>query len=426
MDSQSDPTEGVIESTPGAGVSGGPVRESDRIESLDVLRGFAVLGILTMNIGAFAMPSAAYFDPTAWGDLSGLNFGIWLTTHLLADLKFMAIFSMLFGAGIILMAERREARGAPTTGLQLRRMAWLLLFGALHAHLLWYGDVLFWYALCGTGLYFVRRARPRRLVIGALGFWGFGSLILLAGGFSSPGWPPDVMAETLVELKPSAEVLAHEVEHYRGGWFEQMQLRHLKALDMETATFLSWAVWRVSGLMLLGMALFKWGVLSGRATPATYRKMIAAGVLVGLPLVALGVRRNFAADWEAPGYFFFGSLYNYWGSIPVALGWIGAVMLVVRSGVLAALTRRLAAVGRMAFTNYIMQTVICTMIFYGHGLGLFGSVERTGQAGIMLGVWLFQLWLSPVWLRHFLFGPLEWLWRSLVYLEPQPMRRIAA
>ena len=403
----------------------GPVTERERIESLDVLRGFAVLGILTMNIGSFSMPGAAYADPTAWGDLTGLNLGWWVATHLFADLKFMAMFSMLFGAGIILMSERRAARGDTTAGLHLRRMGWLLFFGLLHAHLLWYGDVLVWYALCGTGLYLFRNARPRRLITLAIASWTIGSLILAAGSLSEPSWPEEDRAELLAELKPGPETLQHEVDHYRGGWFEQMQLRHVQALDMETSTFAVWAVWRVSGLMLLGMALFKLGVMSGRADTRVYRRMIATAVGVGIPLVLLGVRRNLTTGWAAPDYFFAGSLFNYWGSIPIALGWIGAVMLAIRFRFAPSLTARLSATGRMAFTNYIMQTLICTTIFYGHGPGLFGSVERTGQAAIVLAVWAFQLWLSPLWLRHFLLGPLEWTWRTLVYMKRQPMRRPA-
>lgn len=401
----------------------GPVTERERIESLDVLRGFAVLGILTMNIGSFSMPAAAYLDPTAWGDLTGLNLGWWIATHLFADLKFMAMFSMLFGAGIILMSERRAARGDKATGLHLRRMGWLLVFGLLHAHLLWYGDVLVWYALCGTGLYLFRNARPRQLITLAIVSWTIGSLILAAGSLSEPSWPEEDRAELLAELKPNAQTLQHELDHYRGGWFEQMQLRHVQALDAETSTFAVWALWRVSGLMLLGMALFKLGVMSGRADTRVYRRMIAAGVVVGVPLVLLGVRRNLTTGWAAPDYLFAGSLFNYWGSIPIALGWIGAAMLAIRFRIAPNFTARLSSAGRMAFTNYIMQTVICTTIFYGHGLGLFGSVERTGQAAIVLAVWAFQLWLSPLWLRHFLFGPLEWTWRTLVYMKRQPMRR---
>ncbi len=402
-----------------------PIGEGERIEALDVLRGFAVLGILTMNIGSFSMPAAAYSDPTAWGELTGLDGFVWGATHLLADLKFMAIFSMLFGAGIALMAERSAAKGASGVGVHYRRMLWLVVFGLLHAHLLWYGDILVWYGVTGLLVYLVRRWSPRTLVAGALGLWLVGSLVLVAGGLSAPSWPPEVRAEVLADMDPPIEVLEAEVRTYRGSWLDQLEHRSPQATEMETSIYVLWAAWRVGGLMLLGMALFKTGFLTGRATTRSYRAALVAALVVGLPLVGLGMRRNFATEWAAPDYFFFGSLYNYWGSIPVALGWVALVMIACREGALAGLRRRLAATGRMACTNYIAQTVICTWIFYGHGLGLFGSVERTAQAGIVAAVWLVQLLFSPWWLSRFRYGPLEWLWRTLVYLRMQPFRRAA-
>ena len=400
----------------------GPTSQQERIEALDVLRGFAILGILTMNVGGFSMPSAAYMDPTAWGELSGLNLGVWVTTHLFADLKFMAIFSMLFGAGLVLMSNRRSARGEKTAGLHLRRMFWLLVFGLLHAHLLWPGDVLVWYALCGTVLFAFRNVEPRTLISLALVSWSIGSLILIAGALSFQYWPPEEAAQFIADLKPHPEVLLAEVNHYRGGWLEQMHVRLPSAIESETTIFTSWAVWRVSGLMLLGMALFKLGILTGQAESRTYRRMISAGLVVGLPLIGLGIQRNFAAAWAAPDFLFINSLLNYWGSIPAALGWVGVVMLTLRSGLALGITSRLSAVGRLAFTTYILQTVICTTIFYGHGLGLFGRIDRSGQLLVVFAVWGFQLWLSPLWLRSFRFGPLGWLWRSLVYMKVQPMR----
>ena len=400
-----------------------PVHESQRIASLDVLRGFAVLGILAMNIGSFSMTSAAYFDPTAYGDLSGLNEWVWRVTHVLADLKFMAIFSMLFGAGIVLMTERSASRGQSRTGLHYRRMAWLIVFGLLHAHLLWYGDILYWYGMCGLVVYLFRNVRPQWLM-----FWGLASLavtsgIMLAAGATMPTWPPEVVEQVISDLKPSAAVTAAEVATYQSGWLEQMDHRVPKALEMEINTFLAWASWRVTGLMLLGMALFKLGVFSAKRSPRFYGTVLAVAVLIGIPTIVYGMQRNVAADWDATYFFFFGLQFNYWASILVSLGWVSVVMLACQRASFTSLTRPFAAVGRMAFTNYILQTVICTTLFYGHGLGLFGQIERTGQAAIVVTVWIFQLIVSPIWLRHFLFGPLEWLWRSLVYLERQPFRR---
>jgi uncharacterized protein len=402
-----------------------PVSESERIDSLDVLRGFAVLGILTMNIGGFSMPSAAYFDPTAYGDLSGLNGWVWRAIHLLADLKFMAIFSMLFGAGIVLTSHRAESRGHSPTGLHYRRMAWLIVFGLLHAHLLWPGDILYWYGMCGLVVYVFRKLSPRWLIVLGVLSMALTSGLMLAAGTTAEQWPPEALEEITEELKPPAEVQAREIAAYRGGWHEQMEKRVPHALEMQTETLIFWAAWRVGGLMLLGMALFKLGVFSAERSRRFYWALIAVAVLVGLPVVEYGIEHNFARNWEAPYFFFQGLQFNYWSSVLVSLGWVGAVMLLCQRGA-SRLTRRLAAVGRTAFSNYILQTVLCTTIFYGHGFGLFGEVDRVTQAGIVLAIWAFQLVVSPIWLRSFHFGPLEWLWRSLVYRRRQPFRRAPA
>ncbi len=403
----------------------GPTRESERIYSLDVLRGFAILGILVVNIGAFSMPAAAYFDPTAYGDLSGLNGWVWRLTYLLADLKFMAIFSMLFGAGIVLMAERAEARGQRPTGTHYRRMGWLIVFGLLHAHLLWYADILYWYGVCGLGVYLFRRLSPRWLIVWGLAFLAVASGILLAGGLTLSSWSPEALAYVIEDLKPPTAVNAAEVATYRGGWLEQMDERVPKALEMQTTTFLTWAVWRVTGLMLLGMAFFKLGILSARRSRRFYWTLIALAIGVGLPVIGYGIRQNFAIEWRAPEFFFLGQQYNYWASLLVSLGWISVVVLVCMAGRLQRLTQRLAAVGRTAFSNYILQTLICTTLFYGHGFGLFGRVDRVVQALIVLAIWIVQLIISPLWLKRYRFGPLEWAWRALAYRQKPKFRREA-
>ncbi|MFQ5724758.1 MAG: DUF418 domain-containing protein, partial [Terriglobia bacterium] len=185
-----------------------------------------------------------------------------------------------------------------------------------------------------------------------------------------------------------------------------------------------WGFWRAAGLMLVGMGLYKLGVFSARGSPRFYAGLIAAALLVGMPVVVYGIHWNFSHGWP-PVSLFYGSQFNYWGSLLVSLGWVGAVMLICQRRALGWLTRRLAAVGQMAFSNYLLHTLICTTIFYGHGLGLFGQVERVGQILIVFGVWGFQLLVSPLWLRRFRFGPLEWLWRSLTYGKLQPMVRHA-
>ena len=423
---------------PSAASSPAPVSGAERIRSLDVLRGVAVLGILTMNIQSFAMPGVAYSNPTAWGSLEGLNGWVWTLSHLFGDLKFMATFSILFGAGMVLMADRQVTRGGSPWRLHLKRMFWLLNFGLIHAHLIWYGDILVLYAVTGTLVFGMRNRRPRTLILSAVLLWAVGTALLASAGLSLSQWPEADRIEVAMEFDPPAEVKAAEVAAYQGGFAEQFAERSPVALGFETELVVWFGLWRVGGLMLLGMALFKLGVLSAARSRAFYLRLLATGWLVGLPVVGLGILWNRSTEWAAPDFFFLGSLPNYWGSLGVALGWIAGVMLLcpsqgqslgpsqgpsrARSGV----TTRLSAVGRMAFTNYIAQSLICTWIFYGHGLGLFGQVDRVGQFGIVLLVWALQLWWSPLWLARFRFGPLEWMWRSLVYRRRQPLRRRAA
>jgi uncharacterized protein len=399
-----------------------PVGQGARIGSLDALRGFALLGILVMNVQSFAMPMAAYVNPTVWGNLTGADYAVWYLSHLLTEQKMMAIFSMLFGAGVALFADRIAARGKSRSRLHYRRNFWLLLFGAAHGYLLWYGDILFLYAVCAFVVFPFRNLAPRRLLALGVAAIAVSSAIYAYFGWSMPLWPIEQQAAFETSWDPAPEQLAAEIQAYRGGWLEQMQHRVPAAAEMQTVLLLIWGFWRAAGLMLIGMGLYRLGFLSAQAPAATYWRLIAAAVFVGVPVVAYGVHWNFANDW-APESLFYGSQFNYWGSVLVSLGWASAILLVLQRGLLQWLTRRLAAVGQMAFSNYILHTMICGFIFYGHGLGQFGQVERTGQIAIVFGIWSIQLLLSPVWLRHFRFGPLEWLWRSLTYWQLQPFHR---
>lgn len=394
-----------------------PVAEHDRLVAMDVLRGFVLLGILVMNIQSFSMPMAAYPNPTAYGDLAGANLWVWIVSHLFFDQKFMTIFAMLFGAGILLMTGRA---GEQAGRMHRRRMGWMLLFGLMHAHLFWYGDILYWYALCGFVAFLLRNKAPRALItIGAvLIFIGFALGMLF--GLTIPDATLVKINDT--EWKPTAAVIAEELAAYRGGFLDQAAHRSPTALMFETVFFFLF-FWKVLGLQLIGMALLKLDVFTARREPAAYLKLAALGLVIGLPIVAWGIRENFAHQWSVGYSMFFGAQWNYWGSFFVSLGYVGLFMWIVSAGALRALTSRLAAVGRMAFSNYIFHTVVCTTIFYGHGLGLFGSVERTGQVAIVLAIWVVQLIVSPIWLKHYQFGPLEWVWRSLTYGERQPMRR---
>jgi len=404
-----------------------PIGEKERIVSIDVLRGFALLGILPMNIQYFSMISTAYTNPKAYGDLHGANYLVWLVCHVLADEKFMTIFSMLFGAGIVLMTSHVEAAGKRPAPLHYRRMAWLILFGLLHGFLLWSGDILFSYGSCGLVAYLFRKMPPRRMLVAGLAIMCVACISLTAYGKASEHWSRTQLEQAREDLwMPTPEGVAKELAGYRGSWTQQMKFRVSDSLEMDTSFFVFFTFWRVCGLMLIGMALFKLSVFGAGRAPSLYWRMIAIAVFVGIPMTLYGTYRDFAGGWDFRYSFFYGAQFNYWASIPVSLGWVGAVMLACRSAALVPLMGRLAAVGRMAFSNYILHTVICTTLFYGHGFGLFGKVERVWQFAIVLVIWAFQLIVSPMWLRYFLFGPLEWVWRSLTYWQREPFRRNSA
>ena len=394
-----------------------PVADADRLVAMDVLRGFVLLGILVMNIQSFAMPISAYVNPTAYGDLTGANFWVWIGGHVFFDQKFMAVFSMLFGAGILLMSGRAGPDGPL---LHQRRMGWLIAFGLVHAYVFWYGDILVAYGACGLLAYLFIDQPPARL-------FRLSAALLVAGSLSSIAFgltlsPDDVPRLRDEFWRPTADVLASELAAYRGGFIAQSQHRVPESFQSQTIYFLLVLLWRVLGLMLAGMALLKLDVLTGRRPAAFYARLAAWGFAVSLPAVAFGVRQNFAHGWSVEYSMYLGALWNYWGSVAMAIGYVGLVIWVWRAGAMRSITSRLAAVGRMAFTNYALQTLFATLIFYGHGLGLFGSVQRTAQMAIVVAIWAVLLIVSPWWLRRFRFGPLEWAWRSLTYSEKQPMR----
>ena len=392
----------------------GPTPPSERITSLDALRGFALLGILVINIRVFSMPEQTLLNPNVYGDFTGLNYWTWFLGHVFAQSKFITIFSALFGAGVLLFVESKEEKGQDAVRLHLRRTAVLIAIGLLHAYLLWYGDILVTYGLTGIFLLFVRDLDARRLTTLAGVFLLFVPAIELFAAVSIGG---EAIA---AQWQPAEAAIREQVATYRGGWLDQMSHRVSSSFQRQTSGFIGSSFWRVGGVMLLGMALYRRGVLTGERSTAFYRRLVAGGV-VGVGIVVAGVAYIEANDWSA-GAALYWRQFNYVGSLLVAGGYVGLVTLFVRWRGEEIVTRALSAVGRTAFTNYLLQTVIATTIFYGHGLGLFGYVSRVEAMGIVVAVWAVQVPLSVLWLRYFRFGPVEWVWRTLTYGEAQPMR----
>jgi uncharacterized protein len=371
-----------------------------------------VLGMLAVHMQLFAFPSLARWNPTAYGDFTGLNWWVWLATALLADGKFITIFAMLLGVSIVMMAREAGDPVIPAWRLHMRRMGVLLVLGLLHAHLLWFGDMLVPLALSGVVVFFARRLSPRTLlVIGGISF-ATASILSITLTWSTAQSDPAALAAWRAQWTPRPAIVNLEIAQYRGGWLEQMAQRVPAALETETIQFVTRLLWQMTGLMLMGMALFKLGVLSATRSRTFYRRMAGLGFGVGLLLIALGLWRSAAMGWDLLDFVLVSQQLEYWGDLFVALGWVALTMLACQRGWAL---RPVEAVGRMALTNYLMQSVICTTIFYGHGFGLFGRVERAGQLVLVVVIWAFQLIASQVWLRYFAVGPVEWLTRWLVF-----------
>jgi uncharacterized protein len=401
-----------------------PILKQERIVSIDVLRGFALLGILVMNIQSFSMIGVAYFNPFAWGSMEGANEAVWRYSHIFADQKFMTIFSMLFGAGVLIFSQRAEAKTGKSAGLHYRRMGWLILFGMLHGYLLWYGDILYAYGMCGLLVYLFRRRSPRWLIpLGVIALCIPSGLNVLSG-WSMQFWPEENVTEFMQGIwTPTEAMVADELAAMRGSWVDQMGHRVIGTFSMQTMIFVFFIAGRVVGNMLLGMALYKLGILAAKRTAGFYLGMLGLGFSIGLLLIKLGMNENSAHLWDGAFAFFYGVQFNYWGSIFMAMAYIALIMLLCKLPFMTWLNFLLAAVGRTAFTNYIGHTVICTSLFYGHGLGWYGTLERTEQMKVVLCVWALQLLISPLWLACFRFGPLEWVWRCLTYWRWQPITR---
>ena len=401
-----------------------PGPRAQRIQIIDSLRGFALLGILIMNMISFANPYWILFNPTVHGSFEGVERWIWMVSHVLADQKFMTIFSPLYGAGILLFTANLENKGMRATGVFLRRSLWLFGFGLLHFGLLWDGDILMIYALSGMAVYWLRHRSPVFLTVTGLAMLAVHAILILGAGLALPFMPESEAAALYADFAPSADVIQADIALRGEPYLVQVRHRLASAPEEALYTVLAWGFWRAAGLMLMGMAAWKLRLFTAERSDQTYMGMAMVGLLVGLPIVSFGIWDKIRMGWDAAHAFYGGGYqYNYWASLLVSVGYIGTVMLAERWDWLPGLRRRLAAVGRMAFTNYIMHTVICVAVFQGFGGGLYGTTSRLEQTVFILGVWVLQIILSPWWLNRFRYGPLEWLWRSLTYGRMEPFRR---
>lgn len=363
------------------------------------------------------MISAAYINPAAYGDLSGINKMIWTVSHVLADQKFMSIFSMLFGVGIIIFCDNVEKKGYRPARFYYRRLFWLFTFGLIHGYLFWHGDILVAYAVCGAFAFLFRNLSPWVLLI--LGFiiitipsfnyWLFGR--------SMEMWPQEAIDSVSLSWAPNAEAIDKEIIALTGGFSSQLIWRIPETFKMHTFIFFIWMGWRAFAMMLIGMSFFKLGVFSVSLSKKFYAVLLLATLPIGYLLIIHGVNENFSAHWDVGYSMFFGWQWNYLGSIFVAIAYVALLMLLMKYVSMGLL----AKVGKMAFTNYLIMTIICTTVFYS--LGLFGAVDRQVQLLIVVLIWGFLLVFSWMWLKYFYLGPAEWLWRFLTYGNKPEFKR---
>lgn len=393
-----------------------PTAPGDRIFQLDMLRGWAVLGILAVNAMAFAWPIAAETSPgDVFGHTGADAWGHWVTEVFFQD-KFRTLFTLLFGVSIFLVGGDRDNEGR---GRLLRsRLFWLAVFGAIHGAAVWYGDILLHYAYCGLIVLLMRSwSAPRLLWVGG-GISALWMLIATVAPLVLGGLGPEFSAKMAANApQVTMEQLNAAVAAYKVGgaapWIE-----NLKAWAMLQGLSLFLIPVTVP-LMLLGLGLFKAGFFSGRAPTAVYGLLVIVGAAIlavdgwaslpetdaaSLPIAGLGG----AAGGMAP---------------LITLGYASLLLLMTRFG-LRFFTGRLASVGRMAFTNYLTQSLIMASLFYlPWGPQWMGTMGPAGLWPIVAGVWALQLVWSPLWLSVFSLGPLEWLWRCLTYRRMVPLRR---
>ena len=422
-----------------------PVTESERISSIDVMRGLALLGIALMNIVFSGLPLAADWNPKVSGGATGVNLGAFFLQYTLFDGKMRGLFSMMFGASTYLLIGRLDGRGGGLRAAQIyyRRVLWLGLFGIVHAYLIWHGDILYPYALLGLILLPLLSLKPRNLLIVA------GVVLLLMTGKSvGQGFAVQKIHKLVMEadqadaakkplteeqksaratwegirkyVNPSADDLKKEREMYSGSYFHLVAKRAAQVKEWHSTPFYL-DNWDMFTMMLVGIAFIKTGVLSAERSAAFYWRLMAISYGICLPISAFAAWKSWQQGFEPLQTVFTFSTYQL-GRVGMTLGHAALLLLLCKYGVFKGLQARLAAVGKMALSNYILHSIVYGFVFYGYGFNLFGKVQRYQLYYVVLGMWIVSLIWSPIWLKHFRFGPLEWCWRSLTYWRRQPMK----
>ncbi len=392
-----------------------------RLLSLDVLRGVAILGILVPNITSFGLPLDAAANPLIWHENSEFSQWVWMVITLFFGQKFLSMFSMLFGAGLLLFLARAEKVGSRSGVLHLRRMIWLGLFGVLHGTLIWSGDILLSYALCGVLLWLFRNRSIRGLLIWSSVHLSFATLVFAFLIFVVWSLPPAEQKELSQSMVPIASELQSEVQNLTGSWAERIKQTFEDYIEVISYLFPFYVYWKTMASMLIGMALFRSGFLTGQWSNQAY--WITVGLTVPLPLFAehQAIEHLFATQFLNYDAYMWYLLISIWGSTFCAVGYASLVMLLVKSTRFTSMCRRLAVLGQMSFSNYIFQSLIATTLFYQ--FGLFGQFEFSELMGFVGLIWCTQFFFTLLWLQRYRQGPLEWVWRSLTYWRLQPIEK---
>lgn len=413
---------------------------SRRIESLDFVRGCALFGILLMNIVGMGL-GPAYDNPTIQGGATGINLQTWYFFNVGFEGTQRALFSILFGAGVILLTSRLEKSGrADANDIFFRRNLWLIAFGMVNSWiLLWIGDILYYYGITALFLFAFRKLTGKALLLLGLASFVIGAawtgietanLLNVHAKYEQAAKVPE--ANRTAEQKRAIE--SWQDQSRAGPPPERVKRLNkeittsywsaLKWLAPRNAEFQSWNLYRfffdIFGMMMIGMALFKLGVLTLDVRTRTYAAMAIGGYAIGLPLNMYEANWIMNHGFTALAYDEANITYDF-ARISMTTGHLGLLMLFLRSGIFGWFRRSMAAVGRMALTNYLTHSVVALVFFIL--LGYFGTLQRYQLYYVVLAIWIFQIIFSPIWLRYFEFGPAEWLWRYLTYGKPPPFRR---
>lgn len=430
-----------------------PVAAADRIKSIDTIRGVALLGILLMNIPGFGI-NWDYFYEVLSGPHNTKDYYTEAVVDVFFEGTMRGLFSMLFGAGMILFIQgKKELPDGPSIAeYYYRRLLWLVIFGVINAYvLLWGGDILYFYGLCGMLLYVFRKTNPKWLLV--LGF-----LCLAIMTFKGQLWWNETRDKRkayteAVKVEKENKKLTDEQKQAKEAWLTieknrkqdtAASNRHNRKMHSgygtiftyfiprnsggETWGMYNWAIWDCLGMMLVGMALFGWGFFSNRLSSSTYAMWLLIGYGIGIPIGLNMFNEARMLPLTDFGNYVDSHRIDHWALYDVrrvllSVGHASLLMLMYRSRAVPWLMKALANVGQMAFTNYLMQSIICTLFFYGYGLGYYNKLKFHQIYYVVFAVWIFQIIFSAIWLRYFRFGPFEWLWRSLTYWKKQPMKK---